>query len=235
MPPSASSPPSVLAVPLQSGAGNPLGDIGSHEIIAAKPGTILRVWPQVGGSVDNATRLPHHLSLDGNERRAHRRLRRGAVSRYADAAGEARRRRLGASDDGRRGEVRADPAAGFVGDHRRHRRDAGSRIRHRRHRLRRPRRAGHAPLSHRRQRGARGARQRTRRAPASRRGCGSIASPYGGIRRADTRRCSPASRRRAMRPSCSSSASPRPRPQPILASCSGPIGAPSAATASPPW
>ena len=44
----------VLAVPLQSGAGNPLGDIGSHEIIAAKPGTILRVWPQVGGSVDNA-------------------------------------------------------------------------------------------------------------------------------------------------------------------------------------
>lgn len=44
----------LLAVPFQSGSGNPLGDIGSHEIIAAKPGTILRVWPQVGGSVDNA-------------------------------------------------------------------------------------------------------------------------------------------------------------------------------------
>jgi acetyl esterase/lipase len=44
----------LLAVPLQPGAGNPLGDIGSHEIIAAKPGTILRVWPQAGGSVDKA-------------------------------------------------------------------------------------------------------------------------------------------------------------------------------------
>ena len=44
----------LLAAPMQPGAGNPLGDIGNHEIIAAKPGTILRVWPQVGGSVDNA-------------------------------------------------------------------------------------------------------------------------------------------------------------------------------------
>ncbi len=40
---------------MQPGAGDPLGDVGSHEIIAAKPGTILRVWPQVGGSVENAT------------------------------------------------------------------------------------------------------------------------------------------------------------------------------------
>lgn len=43
-----------LATPVQPGAGDPLGDVGSHEIIAAKPGTILRVWPQVGGSVENA-------------------------------------------------------------------------------------------------------------------------------------------------------------------------------------
>ena len=43
-----------LAAPVQPGAGDPLGDVGSHEIIAAKPGTILRVWPQVGGSVENA-------------------------------------------------------------------------------------------------------------------------------------------------------------------------------------
>lgn len=42
------------AAPAQPGAGHPLGDVGSHEIIAAKPGSILRVWPQVGGSVDNA-------------------------------------------------------------------------------------------------------------------------------------------------------------------------------------
>jgi acetyl esterase/lipase len=44
-----------LAMPVQPGAGDPLGDVGSHEITAAKPGTILRVWPQVGGSVENAT------------------------------------------------------------------------------------------------------------------------------------------------------------------------------------
>lgn len=44
----------LLASPVRSGAVHPLGDIGSHEIIAAKPGTILRVWPQIGGSVDNA-------------------------------------------------------------------------------------------------------------------------------------------------------------------------------------
>ena len=44
----------LLASPARSGAVHPLGDIGSHEIIAAKPGTILRVWPQVGGSVDKA-------------------------------------------------------------------------------------------------------------------------------------------------------------------------------------
>jgi alpha-beta hydrolase superfamily lysophospholipase len=42
------------SAPAQPGAGHPLGDVGSHEIITAKPGTILRVWPQVGGSVDNA-------------------------------------------------------------------------------------------------------------------------------------------------------------------------------------
>jgi hypothetical protein len=45
----------LLAAPVTSGTGNPLGDIGSHEIIAAKPGAILRVWPQAGGSVENAT------------------------------------------------------------------------------------------------------------------------------------------------------------------------------------
>jgi acetyl esterase/lipase len=45
----------LLATPVATGAGNPLGDVGRHEIIAAKPGTILRVWPQVGGSVENAT------------------------------------------------------------------------------------------------------------------------------------------------------------------------------------
>ncbi len=39
----------------QPEAGHPLGDVGSREIIAAKPGSILRVWPQVGGSVENAT------------------------------------------------------------------------------------------------------------------------------------------------------------------------------------
>jgi hypothetical protein len=44
-----------LAAPVRPGAGDPLGDVGSDEIIAAKPGTILRVWPQVGGSVENAT------------------------------------------------------------------------------------------------------------------------------------------------------------------------------------
>lgn len=44
----------LLAAPLQPGAGNMLGDIGSHEISAAKPGAILRVFPQVGGSVGNA-------------------------------------------------------------------------------------------------------------------------------------------------------------------------------------
>ncbi len=44
----------LLASPVRSETVHPLGDIGSHEIIAAKPGTILRVWPQVGGSVDKA-------------------------------------------------------------------------------------------------------------------------------------------------------------------------------------
>ena len=57
-----------LVIPVQPGAGDPLGDVGSHEIIAAKPGTILRVWPQVGGSVENATayRILYRSSgLDG--------------------------------------------------------------------------------------------------------------------------------------------------------------------------
>jgi alpha-beta hydrolase superfamily lysophospholipase len=38
----------------QPGAGHPLGDVASHEITVAKPGAILRVWPQVGGAVENA-------------------------------------------------------------------------------------------------------------------------------------------------------------------------------------
>lgn len=44
----------LLAAPAQPAADHPLGDVGSREIIAAKPGRILRVWPQVGGSVASA-------------------------------------------------------------------------------------------------------------------------------------------------------------------------------------
>ena len=122
-----------LVIPVQPGAGDPLGDVGSHEIIAAKPGTILRVWPQVGGSVENATAYRILYRSTGLERRAYRRLRRGAVSRRSEPAREARRHRLGAPDHGRRREVRADAAAGSVGHHRRHRGHARSRLRHCRH------------------------------------------------------------------------------------------------------
>lgn len=31
-----------------------LGNVGAHEITGAKPGTILRIWPQIGGSVGSA-------------------------------------------------------------------------------------------------------------------------------------------------------------------------------------
>jgi acetyl esterase/lipase len=44
----------ALAPPAQPAADHPLGDVGSHEVIAARPGSILRIWPQVGGSVENA-------------------------------------------------------------------------------------------------------------------------------------------------------------------------------------
>jgi acetyl esterase/lipase len=44
----------LAAAPAQPGAGHPLGDVGSHEIVSAKPGTILRVWPQVGGGEEKA-------------------------------------------------------------------------------------------------------------------------------------------------------------------------------------
>jgi alpha-beta hydrolase superfamily lysophospholipase len=48
-------PAALLATtPAQPGAGHPLGDVGSHEIVSAKPGTILRVWPQIGGGEEKA-------------------------------------------------------------------------------------------------------------------------------------------------------------------------------------
>src|SRR4029078_13179522 len=48
-------PAALLATtPAQPGAGHPLGDVGSHEIVSAQPGTILRVWPQIGGGEEKA-------------------------------------------------------------------------------------------------------------------------------------------------------------------------------------
>jgi pimeloyl-ACP methyl ester carboxylesterase len=44
----------LAAAPAQPGAGNPLGGVGHHEIISAKPGTILRVWPQIGGGEEKS-------------------------------------------------------------------------------------------------------------------------------------------------------------------------------------
>ena len=48
-------PAALLATgPAIPGAGHALGDVAAHEIAAAKPGTILRVWPQIGGGEENA-------------------------------------------------------------------------------------------------------------------------------------------------------------------------------------
>jgi alpha-beta hydrolase superfamily lysophospholipase len=44
----------LVSSPAQPGAGHALGDVGHHEIVSAKPGTILRVWPQIGGGEEKA-------------------------------------------------------------------------------------------------------------------------------------------------------------------------------------
>ena len=98
--------------------------------------------------------LPHHLSLDGPQRRTHRRFRHRHLSGGPGAEGRPQRHRLGALHDRRRRALRADAAAQSFRHHRRSRADAVARLCRRRHRLRRPRAAGRARLSRRHQRGA---------------------------------------------------------------------------------
>lgn len=44
----------LVAAPAFAGDAKLPGDVSSHEIIGAQPGTILRVWPQIGGGLDGA-------------------------------------------------------------------------------------------------------------------------------------------------------------------------------------
>lgn len=48
------APLAAAALPALAGAGVSLGDVSSAEIRVAKPGHILRVWPQIGGTLANA-------------------------------------------------------------------------------------------------------------------------------------------------------------------------------------
>ncbi len=189
----------LLASPVRSEAVHPLGDIGSHEIIAAKPGTILRVWPQVGGSVDKAKayRIIYRstgmngepiavsgavLFPDGPTPRVKRDVvawahpTTGVVEKCAptllpDLSGTI----AGIDEMLDRGFVIAATDYAGLG------------------------REGMHPyligISEARAR----ARFRARRPRTSRRGRGARVSRYGVIRRAGMRRCSPASRRQAMR------------------------------------
>ena len=166
------------------------------EIRAAKPGHVLRIYPQIGGASSNAKAYPHPLSLDRLRRRADRGIRHRHLSGRPGAARGPQHHCLGALHDRRRPTLRADVAPRSLRHDRRPRRHAGARLRRGRDRLRGPRRSRRASLSRRGQRGACGAGQRARRARAPRRAGHQIASRCGAIRRAacgtvHRRACSP--------------------------------------------